>query len=200
MSSVRWRPSLSRALPLFAAAFLFLLGPRIPADDLELINPTESRYPDPALSPVLSSCPELPAGAVAVEYRFFPMPKSRHSVSRKASDGMSEGVSDRASDSDADGLGVPPVLRTPPYKDGLLIGSVAAFHELFGEAAPEIGWDSSRMLVVEESRTYRRNDLENETRITGVHVTEDSLIVIPKTPERVLFRFCRIGDCPPNIP
>lgn len=161
-------------------------------------------------------CPELPQGAVPLENWSILL----ELVGQSRPEPLSSSY-----DTEEDSAFPAAVLY-----NRMIIGSEDEFRELSAGLLTEIDWETSRVLVIEEYASYKFDTLDRDARLSGIYVFEESLIVsqtstyygpcqgvaqdsvgvsfensfllivLPREPATITYHWCRVGDCPPDIP
>ena len=165
--------------------------------------------PPPPVSP--SDCPGRPSQAEPVEYRILsaqriPSPK-RIAAGPQGEAGAKINLRGRQQ------------IRTEEEYQGV-----------FGSPSSGIDWSVSRIAVVPLSTVYKLDKLESTVTFAGISQTADAiyigltftqigpcqgiaqksewfsrdlvnyLVLLPATPERIVFYTCVVNGCPPRIP
>jgi hypothetical protein len=160
------------------------------------------------------SCPDLPLDAIPADFRVLPVRVGRSGGSMPGPE-LHEPTGEFAD-----------IMLF----DGMLIESEANYREVVGAESADVDWETSRILVVEEFSSYKLGSLDSDVRLSGVYLSGDSLIisqtstnygpcqgiaqdpswfsfdttylllVLPRGPEHIVYHWCSIGRCPPDIP
>ena len=115
-------------------------------------------------------------------------------------------------------------------RDGQEIRDEALFVRVFGKPSEGIDWTAFRILVVQETTTYKRQELESVIVLSGIYGDADGIyvglemtqygpcqgiaqlsewfsydrtdlfVLLPAQPAGIAYYSCVIGGCPPGIP
>lgn len=176
--------------------------------------PTDAIEADPILTDEFNSCPDLPVDAISVHYRILATIGGNR-------DGRGPGLMVPEEETN------PGIVA---LFDRQLIDGEVQYQEIYGAASAGVDWASSRVLIVEEFASYKFGEIDSDIRLSGVYMSGNSIIVsqtsthygpcqgiaqdpswfsfditylllvLPRRPEHIAYHFCRIGDCPPDIP